>query len=131
MSEQLPDDVRRFVIEHINSVEQLEVLLLLWAHADQDWTAEAVSQKLYTPPAAAEMRLDDLQQRGFVKAGSLPEKSYRYRPTHGDSHGLITALAELYRDRRVTIISLIYSKPHQQVQAFADAFKLRKPSDKD
>jgi hypothetical protein len=130
MSEQLPDDVRRFVIEHINSVEQLEVLLLLRAHPDQDWTTEAVGQTLYTPPAAAEMRLDDLLQHGFVTAGSPPHKSYRYRTLNKDDR-LIAELADLYRERRVTVISLIYSKPHQQVQAFADAFKLRRQSDKD
>ena len=126
MSDQLPDDVRRFVVDHINSVEQLEVLLLLRTESDRDWTASGVSQKLYTPPAAAAMRLDDLQQQGFLSTKALAEKAYRYRSAGSEFDQLVDRLAEFYKERRVTIISLIYSKPHQQVQAFADAFKLRK-----
>jgi DNA-binding MarR family transcriptional regulator len=129
MSEELPDDVRRFVIEHINSVEQLEALLLLWAHADQSWTAEAVSQRLYTSPAAATMRLDDLARRGFIAVDPDPALGFRYR--HSELDRLVSRLSELYRERRVSIITLIYSKPQQQVQAFADAFKLRKQNEKD
>jgi hypothetical protein len=129
MSEELPDDVRRFVIEHINSVEQLEALLLLWAEQDRDWTAKDVSQSLYTPPAAATMRLDDLQQRGFITSSGEAVRAYRYRAGQTAQDVLISRLADVYRERRVTVISLIYSKPHQQVQAFADAFKIRKPNE--
>jgi hypothetical protein len=129
MSEELPEDVRRFVVEHINSVEQLEVLLLLSAQAGETWTAESVSQRLYTAPAAAAMRLDDLRQQGFLTSVDAPEKAFRYR--HGEQDAIVARVAELYRERRVSIITLIYSKPHQQVQAFADAFKLRKQSEKE
>jgi len=125
MSDQLPEDVRRFIVEHINSVEQLEVLLLLRAHPEQDWSADAVSQRLYTPPPAAAMRLSDLQARGFLSA-SDDGKVWRYRPANAEVDAFIASLAEHYQERRVTVITLIYSKPHQQVQAFADAFKLRK-----
>lgn len=131
MSEALPDDVRRFVVEHINSVEQLEALLLLWSASDRDWTAEDVSQSLYTSPAAASMRLNDLLQRGFVSSSSETSRVYRYRSGQAANDELVSRLAELYRERRVTVISLIYSKPHQQVQAFADAFKIRKPNEQD
>jgi hypothetical protein len=130
MSEALPDDVRRFVSDHINSVEQLEVLLLLKAGAEREWTAGDVSQALYTTPAAAAMRLADLAQRGFISSNAVQEPLFRYRPA-GEIDKSIERLAELYKERRVSVISLIYSKPHQQVQAFADAFKIRKDSEKD
>jgi hypothetical protein len=60
----------------------------------------------------------------------VQEPAFRYR-TAGETEQSIERLAELYKERRVSIISLIYSKPHQQVQAFADAFKIRKDNDKD
>ena len=43
-----PEAVRSFILEHINSVEQLEVLLLLKNQPDREWTAEAVSQAVYS-----------------------------------------------------------------------------------
>ena len=124
MPEQLPDDVHRLIVEHINSVEQLETLLLLRSEPQRVWTVDEVSHALYTQPAAAQMRLDDLQSRGLLLRGD--NSGWQYNQANAPVDRLIGLLADLYRDRRVTVITLIYSKPHQQVQAFADAFKLRK-----
>ena len=124
MSAQLPEDVHRFVVEHINSVEQLETLLLLRGDTEKLWSVDEVSQALYTPAAAAQMRLSDLQTRGLFTQSD--DQRWRYDAANPEFDRLVGLLAQLYRDRRVTIITLIYSKPHPQVQAFADAFKLRK-----
>lgn len=123
---EFPDDVRRFILDIINSVEQLETLLLLRGQPDREWSAQAVSQALYTQPEAAAMRLTDLHARGLLTVTEGPERLYRYRPATGDQDRLIGQLADVYRERRVAVISLIYSKPLNQVQAFADAFKFRK-----
>jgi hypothetical protein len=123
MSERLPEDVQRFIVEHVNSVEQLETLLLLRSDPQKLWTVDEVSHALYTQSAAAQMRLGDLQARGLLAAHA--DDRWQYGAT-GDADELVGRLADLYRDRRVTVITLIYSKPQQQVQAFADAFKLRK-----
>jgi hypothetical protein len=125
MPEKLPEDVYRFVIEQINSVEQLETLLLLRASPEQAWSVETVSHALYTSPAAAAMRLSDLQARGLLVAAEQRD-SWQYRAANAELDALVGRLAEAYKERRVTVISLIYSKPQQEVQAFADAFRLRK-----
>lgn len=125
MSAQLPDDVQRFIVDHINSVEQLEALLLVRSHPTRSWTTEEVSHALYTPVAAAQMRLSDLQARGLLSAEG---DGWRYNSASAERDQLVGELARLYRERRVTVITLIYSKPQRQVQAFADAFKLRKDS---
>jgi hypothetical protein len=70
------------------------------------------------------MRLNDLHARGLLVQKDGP--TYRYGPAQADLNSLVERLAAIYHERRVTIITLIYSKPHTQVQAFADAFKLRK-----
>jgi hypothetical protein len=123
MPERLPEDVQRFIVEHVNSVEQLETLLLLRSDPHKLWTVDEVSHALYTQPAAAQMRLGDLQGRGLLAARD--DNRWQYATT-GAVDELVGRMADLYRDRRVTVITLIYSKPQQQVQAFADAFKLRK-----
>jgi hypothetical protein len=126
MTEQFPEDVQQFILAHVNSVEQLEVLLLLRAQPQCDWDAAAVGRALYTPPAAADMRLADLHARGLLARKGEAVPLYRYAPNPAELDGLIGRLADLYRERRVSVITLIYSKPHDQVRAFADAFKLRK-----
>jgi hypothetical protein len=125
MADPFPEDVQRFILENINSVEQLEVLLLLRNNPDKDWTAEAVGHALYTSEAAAVMRLTDLVARGFFSLAET-ETLYRYSPKPAERGRLVDAVAEAYKERRVAVITLIYSKPNDQVQAFADAFRLRK-----
>src|SRR5688572_27525821 len=46
----IPEDVRRFLLQCIDSVEQLEVLLLLHRDPGKVWSTEAVAQALYSNP---------------------------------------------------------------------------------
>ena len=126
MSDPFPEDVRRFLLAHINSVEQLEVLLLLRGAPDQVWTATAVGQALYTSAAAAVKRLTDLAAGGLVTVLPGDDPGYRFSPADDSRRDMVDRLAEAYSQRRVAVISLIYSKPNDQVQAFSDAFRLRK-----
>ena len=124
MPGEFPDHVRIFIEENINSVEQLEVLLLLRQDRQKQWTADSVSQALYTPAAAAAKRLADLVARQIaVTDESL--QNYSYQPSSTELGKIVDDLATVYRDRRVAVISLIYSKPSDHVKAFADAFKFR------
>jgi hypothetical protein len=125
MSE-FPEDIRRLLLESITSVDQLEVLLLLRAHPEREWDPEQVSRELYTRPAAAAMRLADLHALRLVDLADRGKNLYRYRPGTPEQAGVVDRLAEVYKERRVAVITLIYSKPLSQVQSFADAFRLRK-----
>ena len=125
MPEAIPERVRRFVEANINSVEQLEVLLLLRQELNKSWTAEAVSQALYTPRSAAAMRLADLVHRQIAVVDES-QINFRFQPANSELQPIVDELAAVYRERRVAVISLIYSKPNDHVKAFADAFRLRK-----
>jgi hypothetical protein len=122
----IPDEVARFVTKHIDSVEQLEVLLLLSGSSDRQWSAAGVAQELRIAPESAAYRLTDLAARGLLETDGGTEPLYRYRPRSGVADQAVSGLAQAYRERRVSIINLIFSKPLDKIQTFADAFKLRK-----
>jgi hypothetical protein len=126
MADPFPEDMRRFVVENIDSVEQLEVLLLLRADPAREWDAAAVSQALCTSLESVTKRLAGLRAQGLLAGSGEAGGRYRYGPSTAEQNHLVGALAEAYRERRVAVITLIYSKPADPVQAFADAFKLRK-----
>lgn len=123
MSDAFPADVKEFLGQNIHSVAQLEVLLMLRAESGRLWTAEDVAKILYVQPPMAKNMLTDLVQRGFVVQS---EANFRYQPAGDRIGALIERVAELYRERRVAVTYEIYSKPMNVVQAFADAFRLRK-----
>ena len=126
MAEPIPEDVKKFIAEKINSVEQLEVLLLLRAAPDQVWNASTVSEAIYSSDAAAALRLADLQAAGLLNRIEVAPPTYRYGPVSAAVDALIARLVDVYHERRVAVITLIYSRPRDDAQAFADAFKFRK-----
>lgn len=123
MTEDFPEVVRRLVATHIHSVEQLEVLLLLWARRERTWTADEVARELRIDAGSAASRLLDLHGRGFLEDRG---GAFAFRNGVPELQRSVDALAEAYRERRVSLINLIFSKPVDKVRLFADAFKYRK-----
>lgn len=125
---EIPTAVRDLIHQHIDSVEQLEVLLLLHDHGDRDWSAEDVSQELRTNQESTAARLADLTARGLVAEGATRDV-YRYAPRTHDINAAVAGLAREYSVRRVSVITLIFAKPLDRIRSFADAFRLRRDSD--
>lgn len=121
----IPAEVRSFLRDNIDSVLQLELVLLLRAHADQSWTASQVAQEFRVDAAAASELLARCVARGIVAVAGR-EAAYRFAPRSSELEAAIAGTADEYAARRVTIISLIFSKPPSPLRTFADAFRLRK-----
>jgi hypothetical protein len=127
-TEDLSEEARRFIVEHIGSVAELELLLLVGQGASRDWSAQEVARELRIEPDWTAQRLEDLRARGFVAAIDGDEAAagrYRYAPATTEHDVLVADLARGYATRRVSIITLIYSKPRDHIRSFANAFRLR------
>jgi hypothetical protein len=122
----VPAEVRRFIAAEIESVEQLEVLLLLRGAPDKGWTAKEVARALVSQPESAADWLDRMEGRGLLHRDG---DSYRYAPADPEVAESIDGLAESYARYRVAVIGLIFSKPSERVTFFADAFRIRRPKD--
>lgn len=117
--------VRRFVAEHVDSAEQLDILLLLHREPGRTWTALDVSQAIYTVPASATMRLERLVTEGFVASSGGSNPSYSYHPSSEQLRSQVGELADAYARDRVGVIKLIFAKPPDPVESFSEAFRLR------
>jgi hypothetical protein len=126
MTDTFPNDVRQFLADYINSVAELEVLMLLKGSAERLWSAEEVSKSLYTSGEMVGAQLADLCSRGLLRGEGDAPPRYRYAPQSKELETLVSRLDEIYQQRRVSVITLIYSKPADKVRTFADAFRLRK-----
>jgi hypothetical protein len=123
--------VRNFIAEQVHSVAKLELLLMLQGKSDNAWTADAAARALYIAANPAEKLLQELQAGGLVEIEPTNPPSYRYAPRTKELAKTVADLAELYGQRRVTIITLIHSAPVDKLRTFADAFKIiRPPEDK-
>jgi AraC-like DNA-binding protein len=120
----LPEDVHRFLVQYIDSVEELEVLLLARMSAGRSWSADDMARELYSHPTSIARRFQRLLGAGLLREPA--PQFYQYGPRSAQMDQLIARVAEIYRERRVAVISLIASKPIENVKAFSDAFLLRK-----
>ena len=125
MPDDFPTDVRQFIERHVESIVQLEALLLVRQDPAQQWNAEQLAKSLYISPEMSADLLSDLARRGFLRDQAASGAEFSYGPDE-PTDGVIGRLASIYQERRVAVISLIYSKPVNKVQTFADAFRLRK-----
>jgi hypothetical protein len=125
----LSPSVRRFITEHIDSAEQLDILLLLQRDSAKEWTAMDVSQAIYTVPASATMRLEILTAAGFLVSTGGNNPSYRFEPKSESLRQQVAELASAYAQDRVGVIKLIFSKPPDQIESFSDAFRLKGKKD--
>jgi hypothetical protein len=123
---EIPDIVRRFVAQHIDSAELLETLLLTHSAPGRPWSPDEVARSIYTVPAGATRRLEQLVSLGLAASSGAADPVYRYAPSTPALAAQVDALAAAYRGARVAVINLIYNQPPDPIRSFADAFKLRK-----
>jgi hypothetical protein len=119
----IPDDVRRFVVDYIDSVELLEVFLFLRANAGRDWSAGEVAAELRIAEESAAGRMVTLV--GAALVGDEGGR-FRYGPKSAALDRTAIELARIYPERRFTIIEIIFSKPNEKIRSFSDAFRIRR-----
>jgi hypothetical protein len=128
MSQEIPQVVRAFIAQNIESAELLETLLLVHSAPEREWSPDDVARAIYSVPAAAIRRLEQLVElRLAARAGTGDANpAYRYAPGTAELARQVDALAAAYRANRVAVINLVYATPPDPLRSFADAFKLRK-----
>jgi hypothetical protein len=122
----IPQVVRAFIAQNIESAELLETLLLVHSDPGREWTPEDVARSIYTVPASATRRLEQLVAMRLAASNGAPDPAYRYSPGSPALAEQVAALAAAYRANRVAVINLVYAPPPDPLRSFADAFKLRK-----
>lgn len=123
----IPDTVHRLILERIDSVAELEALLLLRSEP-QDWDAARLAGRLYISAGEAAVLLGGLQARGLFKVNT-DTGLYHYEPDRPELAEAVDLLADTYRTRLIPVTKLIHSKSTpSSLQRFADAFRLRKES---
>ena len=126
MANDFPAEIEQFIAQHIESLAQLELLLLLRHESGRGWTCQELSKQLYVTPDVCASIVQDLERRGFISRDPANNDLYWYRSAGAETDQLIDQLAGLYQQRRVAVITQIYSRPVKNVQTFADAFRLRR-----
>ena len=119
--ELIPEDVRDFIIRHIDAVAQLEALLLLRGNPGNDWTAAATARRLYISEQDASEVLERLCDDGLL---TCAEGCFRY-DANAQTIAIVDRMAQVYSRHLIAVSNMIHAKP-RRIRQFADAFKFKK-----
>jgi hypothetical protein len=120
--EPIPDDLREFILAHIDSVAQLEALLLLRRDPSTAWSPNSVAQRLYVSEGEATDLLTRLADYGFL---ITKEGSYYFGPQSAERREMADRVADAYSQHLIPVTNIIHGKP-RRIREFSDAFKLRR-----
>jgi hypothetical protein len=118
----IPDDLRDFIQRYIDSIAQLEALLLLRANPSDRWDMLKAAKRLYANEQQIAEVLARLQEDGFL---SCDQDGYRYECQDGTQSQMVDRLAVVYGRHLIAVTNMIHAKP-RRIREFADAFKFRK-----
>jgi hypothetical protein len=121
----IPAHVLRFIEENIDTVPQLETLLMMSEAADRDWRLADVAAHNYIPEHHAEQILSALRRRGLVSIEEAPPR-FRFSPASEQVRALVAEVALCYRANLSRVATFIHSKPSVSVREFARAFDMKK-----
>jgi hypothetical protein len=123
----LPEPIRRFILEHLPSVERLEILLLLFDRPAQPWSLDELERHIRSTRESVAQNVAALVAAQLATADGQRFRLNAAAPSMAET---VPQLAALYRLRRVAIIEAIYSERQGTFRSFSEAFKLGKPHDR-
>jgi hypothetical protein len=123
----IPDDVRRFLQDHVDSHEKLSALLLLRRRQERTWTSAEAAAELTIAESGLEQALDELCASGLVSRAAAGQYRYAAAP---ELDALAASTAQWLQNCPVEMVQLLSENAMQRVRSsaartFAEAFLLR------
>ena len=107
----LPEDVARFLDDHIESIEQLEILRVLGEDRDREWDSVALADEVQAKPEAVRAHVKAMHSRGLLRAITKGVGlSCRYGAGTPELETIVGRLLQIYRERPVTMIKIVYDE---------------------
>jgi hypothetical protein len=125
--DQIPDDVVAFLDANVESFEQLELLRMLGEARDKEWQIDALAKEVQVDVPTATRHLAALCARGLItRVATGSEIAYRFGCQTPKLERKLADTLQVYNERPVTMIKLVYAQASNPLRAFADAFRVRK-----
>lgn len=127
---EVPAEVRKFLYEHVETLEELEVLVFLARNPQSAWTAEELEMKLQIPFGSVSSAFHTLRKSGMCEVAHGSEEPAYLLPRRDPVLRMqIERMAAVYEVNRFGIIKLLSEAAMDRVRgsmtkAFADAFVL-------
>lgn len=121
----IPPAVLQFILKRIETVTELETLLIMSAEPAREWTVDDIAARIYSAVPTAAAVLQALQERRLIASDDTRHR-FRFSPATEAEKDTVAQTAQVYRTQLIPITKLIHGKASTPVQEFARAFSLKK-----
>jgi predicted ArsR family transcriptional regulator len=119
----LPPELRAFLHSCIDSIQQIELLLLMRG-SERMRTARDIAAELGIPVPGARHDVESLAARGLLEVKVGEEIAYRYKPKTDDLAKYSDQLARYYITARQAVLGFVAAESRRSIKRFSDAFRL-------
>lgn len=109
----VPDEVREFITKHIDSVAQIEALLLISSRPEQCWSTRQIAMRLYTSDEETARALEELCTGRLLVC---TEGNYRLNAS-AENVDMIRRLQEAHARYLVPVTDVIHRKSRSEASA--------------
>src|ERR1041384_5585659 len=103
----IPAAVLQFIAKKLDTVPELETLLIMSAEESRSWTAEEIAARTYVPPSNALLVLEALRRRQLVTLDG-DATHFQFNPASDEERQLVAQTAIAYRHHLVSIATYIH-----------------------
>ena len=118
------DEARQFIDRYIDSLETLEVLLLLQRSPERTWRAAEVASSLQLGDVVADRSLSKLCGKSLLDVRLGSDLFYSFAPRLPHLRQGAQELARAYASNRLAVLKLVSGRARAPVRDFAEAFRI-------
>lgn len=120
----LPEDLERFIRKHVRSLSALEILLHIYRTRERSWAADELNRELRSSAQLVADVLSKFERSELVARDA--KGHYHWNPATPELQRLVAHLEEAHATYPFSVVKAIYATQVEQIQALADAFKIKK-----
>jgi hypothetical protein len=121
---EIPVDIAKSLDRLVDSLDCLEVLVLLHRDASRAWAPNEVADALGMTLRTARRELERLAARGV--AADEGAELYRLSPADDERAEDVRRIVEAHGTRRIGVINHVASRALKRIQSLANAFRIKK-----
>ena len=122
-------EAEEFIERAVDTIHQLEILMLLRRSHDRFWRVDEIAAELQMTAATVASSVSGLHANGVLAVEDTNPAAYRYEPRSIGLHAGVESLAASYEADPLPVLRAVLNKPPRALQTFSDAFLARRRQD--
>ena len=129
MPNEFPPAVTSFVMRHVRTLAELQLLMAIAQSGDRWWDAASAAREAGLSLQDARRALDYFGAHNLLDIRITGDVRYQYRPGTPELRDSAEACVAAFRRRPLDLAQLVTGPSATSVRDFAEAFRLRRKQD--